>query len=94
MPGDFNDVPTWRSMGIDVHILHWRGIFAPTGIPREVTAFWDDRLGKLAKTDIWKKALDQHGWYDAYVGSATFRKELEAEREITAKLLRELGFAK
>ena len=94
MAGEFKSVPTWRSMGIDVHILHWRGIFAPLGVPREVVAFWDDRLGKLARTEIWKKALEQHGWYDAYVDSATFRKELEPEREVTAKLLRELGFAK
>jgi putative tricarboxylic transport membrane protein len=94
MAGEFRNVPTWRSMGIDVHILHWRGIFAPAGVPREVVAFWDDRLGKLMKTGIWKKALEEHGWHDAYVDSATFRKELEAEREVTAKLLRELGFAK
>jgi putative tricarboxylic transport membrane protein len=92
--GDLKGVPTWRSMGIDVQILHWRGIFAPHGVSREVPVFWDDRLGKLVKTDIWKKALDQQGWYDAYVDSATFRKELEVEREVTAKLLRELGFAK
>lgn len=94
MPGDFKSVPTWRSMGIDVRILHWRGIFAPSGVPREAVAFWDDRLGKLVKTDIWKKALEQYGWHDAYVDSATFRKELEAEREVTAKVLRDLGFAK
>jgi hypothetical protein len=38
-----------------------------------VPAFWDGGLGKLVKMDIWKKALEQHGWYDAYVDSATFR---------------------
>jgi putative tricarboxylic transport membrane protein len=92
--GDLRGVPTWRSMGIDVHILHWRGLFAPPGVPREVVAFWDERLGKLVKTELWKKALDQQGWYDAYVHSVTFRKELEVEREVTAKLLRDLGFAK
>jgi putative tricarboxylic transport membrane protein len=59
-----------------------------------VVAFWDDRLGKLMKTEAWKKVLAQYGWADAFADSATFRKELAAEREATGKLLRELGFAK
>ncbi len=92
--GDLKGVPHWRGMGIDMHILHWRGLFAPAGTPREVVAFWDDRLGKLMKTEVWKKVLEQYGWADAFADSATFRKELEAERDVTAKLLRELGFAK
>ena len=92
--GDLKGVPHWRGMGIDMHILHWRGLFAPAGTPREVVAFWDDRLGKLMKTDAWKKVLEQYGWADAFADSATFRKELDAERDVAAKLLRELGFAK
>ncbi len=92
--GELKGVPHWRGMGIDMHILHWRGLFAPAGTPREVVAFWDERLGKLMKTESWKKALEQYGWADAFADSATFRKELEAEREVAAKLLRELGFAK
>jgi putative tricarboxylic transport membrane protein len=92
--GDLKGVPHWRGMGIDMHILHWRGLFAPAGTPREVVTFWDDRLGKLMKTEAWKKALVQYGWADAFADSTTFRKELEVEREVTTKLLRELGFAK
>ena len=92
--GDLKGVPHWRGMGIDMHIAHWRGLFAPAGTPREVVAFWDERLGKLMKTDAWKKVLEQYNWADAFSDSATFRKELEVEREVTAKLLRELGFAK
>ena len=92
--GELKGVPHWRGMGIDMQVLHWRGLFAPPGMPREVVAFWDERLGKLMKTEVWKKALDQYGWADAFADSSTFRKELEVEREVTAKLLRELGFAK
>ncbi len=92
--GELKGVPHWRGMGIDMQVLHWRGLFAPPGTPREVVAFWDERLGKLMKTEAWKKALDQYGWADAFADSAQFKRELEAEREVTAKLLRELGFAK
>jgi len=92
--GDLKGVPHWRGLGIDMDILHWRGLFAPAGTPREVVAFWDDRLGKLMKTEAWKKVLEKYGWADAFADSATFRKELVAERETATKLLRELGFAK
>ncbi|HTE16315.1 MAG TPA: tripartite tricarboxylate transporter substrate-binding protein [Burkholderiales bacterium] len=92
--GDLKGVPHWRGMGIDMHILHWRGLFAPAGTPREVVAFWDERLGKLMKSEAWKKVLEQYGWADAFADSAQFKRELEAERAVTAKLLRELGFAK
>ena len=92
--GDLKGVPHWRGMGIDMHIAHWRGLFAPAGTPREAVAYWADWLGKLMKTEVWKKILEQHNWADAFADSATFRKELAAEREVTAKLLRELGFAK
>ncbi len=92
--GDLAGVPHWRGLGVDMQVLHWRGLFAPPGTPREVVAFWDERLSLLMKTDAWKKALAQYGWADAFASSAQFQKELVAEREVTGRLLRELGFAK
>jgi putative tricarboxylic transport membrane protein len=70
-------------------VPHWRGL----GIEMQIL-HWHDRLGKLMKTDAWKKALAQYGWADAFADSTQFKKELMAEREVTGKLLRELGFAK
>jgi putative tricarboxylic transport membrane protein len=94
MGGDLKGVPTWRDQGIDVSILHWRGVFAAPGIPKEVIAYWDERMAKMVRTDSWKKSMEQYGWYEAYADSATFKRELEAEREVTGKLLKELGYAK
>jgi putative tricarboxylic transport membrane protein len=94
LPGELANVPTWRSMGIDVSILHWRGLFAPPGVPAETVKYWDATLGKMVKTDSWRKALDKHGWYDAYADSATFRKDLEQEMKVYAQILTDLGMAK
>jgi putative tricarboxylic transport membrane protein len=94
LPGDLAKVPTWRSLGIDVAILHWRGVFAPPGIPKEVVAYWDKALGQMVKTDAWKQQLEKHGWFDAYADSATFRKDLDAEEKIYAEILSDLGMAK
>jgi tripartite-type tricarboxylate transporter receptor subunit TctC len=48
----------------------------------------------MVRTESWKKSMDHYGWYEAYADSATFKRELEAERDVTGKLLRELGYAK
>jgi putative tricarboxylic transport membrane protein len=92
--GDAANVPTWRSMGVDVSILHWRGIFAPPDVPGRTVEYWDRTLGKMVKTDAWKKALDRFGWHDAYAGSAQFRKDLVEEEKAYAQLLTQLGMAK
>ena len=94
VPGDLANVPTWKSMGVDVSILHWRGLFAPPGIPAETVKFWDQTLAKMAKSESWKKMLDRHQWFDAYADSATFRKELEQENKVYEQILTQLGMAK
>jgi len=94
LPGDLAKVPTWRSMGIDVAILHWRGVFAPPGISKDVVAYWDKTLGQMVKTEAWKKQLVKNGWFDAYADSATFRKDLDAEEKVYTEILTELGMAK
>jgi putative tricarboxylic transport membrane protein len=92
--GDLAKVPNWRSMGIDVAIMHWRGLFAPPGIPAEVVRYWDQSRAKMVKTDAWKKAVERHQWFDAYADSATFRRELEQETKVYTEILTELGMAK
>ena len=92
--GDLAQVPTWKSMGIDVSILHWRGLFAPPGIPAEAVKFWDQTLAKMVKSESWKKMLDRHQWFDAYADSATFRKDLEQENKVYEQILTQLGMAK
>lgn len=94
LSGDFANVPTWRSMGIDLAILHWRGLFAPPGIPADAVAYWDATLSKLVKTDAWKKVLDKYQWFDAYAPSAEFRKALAEENKAYEQILTQLGMAK
>lgn len=94
LPGDLAKVPTWRSLGIDVAILHWRGVFAPPGISPDVVAYWNKTFGQMVKTDAWKKQLDQYGWFDAYADSAAFRRDLDAEEKVYAEILTDLGMAK
>ena len=94
LPGELASVPTWRSMGIDIAILHWRGLFGPPGMPAEAVKYWEQTIGRLTKTDPWKKALERHQWFDGYADSATFRRDMEQENKQYLEVLTELGLAK
>ncbi len=94
LPGDLANVPTWRSMGVDISILHWRGLFGPPGMPAEAVKYWEQTIGKLMKTEAWKKAQERHLWFDAYADSATFRRDLAEENKVYTEILTQLGMAK
>ncbi len=94
LSGELASVPTWRSMGIDIAILHWRGLFGPPGMPTEAVKYWEQTVGRLMKTDAWMKAQNRHLWFDAYADSATFRRDMEQESRQYAEVLTELGMAK
>ena len=92
--GEFAKVPTWRSMGINLSILHWRGLFAPPGIPAEAVRYWDRTLAKMVKSPSWKKILEKYQWFDAYADSKTFRRDLAEENKAYEQILTQLGMTK
>jgi putative tricarboxylic transport membrane protein len=94
LAGEFASVPTWRSMGIDVTVLHWRGLFAPPGMPPAALKFWEDAVARLTRSAPWKKVLEKYGWYDAYAPSAVFRAEMEQEIARYTRVMKELGLLK
>jgi putative tricarboxylic transport membrane protein len=77
-----NTVPTWRELGLDITVTHWRGVFGPPGMSPEAVRYWDDYFSKLVKTDTWKAALARIGQEDAYLGAAAFKTSLVEEREL------------
>lgn len=91
--GDLSEVPTFNSMGLDVEILHWRGIFGPPNMPEEAVAYWDEKFTTLTESEEWKEILNQNQWFDAYADSTTFKESLVEERDEMAELLKEIGLA-
>jgi putative tricarboxylic transport membrane protein len=83
IPGPIgSNVPTWRELGFDVTVTHWRGVFGPPGMSPEAVRYWDNYFSKLVKTDAWKAALARIGQEDAYLGAAAFKASLIEEREL------------
>lgn len=64
------------------------------GMSRAQIQFWDDALGRMAKTDEWKKQLAQFDMEDVYRGSADTARYWKSEHEEVKAVLTELGLVK
>ena len=94
LAGEMASVPHWRSIGIDVAVVHWRGLFASPGISPDAIRFWEERLARFVKTEAWQKTLEKYGWSDAYLGPVAFRQEMDREAVVFTRILTDLGMVK
>jgi putative tricarboxylic transport membrane protein len=84
-------IPTFREQGIDAVYYAWRGFVAPGKLTAAQTAFWDNAFARAVKTEEWRQDLDDNAWAEDYKASAETRKHLDAEYELLAKMLADLG---
>jgi putative tricarboxylic transport membrane protein len=94
LSGDFTSIPTWKELGIDVTFELWRGLAGPKGMTRAQVQFWDDALGRMARSEEWKKQLAQYDMEDVYRNSAETARYWKAEHDEVKGVLTELGLAK
>jgi len=87
-------VPTWKDLGIDVAIYHWRGIFGPPAMPKIAFDYWNKKLAAMVKTKTWKDLLANYQLYDTFMPGDEFKKELENDDGIYRELLGSLGMLK
>ncbi|MDB5809659.1 MAG: tctC6 [Betaproteobacteria bacterium] len=94
LQGELANVPTWKELGVNSTHEVWRGVIGPRGMTRAQVAFWDDVLGRLARTEAWKKDLEQSQIENVYRNSTETAKYLKAEFEESRVILSDLGLAK
>jgi putative tricarboxylic transport membrane protein len=84
-------VPTWKETGVNVTLVHWRGVFGPPDMPGEAYAYWNAKFAKLAASKTWKDALAKNELMDAFLPGDQFAKELERDNVQYRELLGTLG---
>jgi putative tricarboxylic transport membrane protein len=94
LSGDFASIPTWKELGINATFELWRGLAGPKGMTRAQVQFWDDALGRMARSEEWKKQLAQFDMEDVYRNSAETARYWKAEHDEVKGVLTELGLAK
>jgi len=92
--GELANVPTWKELGVNSTHEVWRGLIGTRGMTRAQIAYWDDVLGRLVKTDAWKKELELTQIENVYRNSAETVKYLKAEYDESRVILTDLGLAK
>ena len=92
--GELANVPTWKELGVNSTHEVWRGVIGTRGMTRAQIAYWDDVLGKLVKTDAWRKELEQTQIENVYRNSTETVKYLKAEYDESRGILTDLGLAK
>jgi len=92
--GQYAAVPTWKEQGINVVMPSFRTLIAPRGLTPAQTAFWDNAIARLTRSDAWKKELDETERDSVYMNSVDSRKFLDAQYAQYKAILTELGLVK
>ncbi len=88
------DVPTWKEQGVDMVFPHWRGIMGPPGMTPAQIKYWDEVLGKVAKSAGFKKTIENLNGQVYYMNAAETSKFLAEQTEALAPLVEQLGLKK
>jgi putative tricarboxylic transport membrane protein len=92
--GVIAQVPTWKELGVNSANEVWRGVAGPKGLTAAQIAFWDDVLGKAARSEDWRRELERAQIENIYRNSADTAKFWKQEYEEIKALLTEIGMAK
>ncbi len=92
--GSLKDIPTAMEQGVNATYGLWRGFYAAPEISKEAADFWVATLGKMVKTEAWRKTLQANKWFEYHVAGAEYARFLNQDLEAGQALLKELGFLK
>jgi len=66
------DIPTFMEQGVDASLVNWRGLMAPPNLSAEDKRALEETIAKMAKSEAWRKMLEQREWVDLYQPSEVF----------------------
>ena len=92
--GVLANVPTWKEQGVNVVFGGWRAILGPKGLTAAQSAFWENALRKVTRTEEWKTDLERNFWADDFRPGEQFRKALDQDYAAMKSVLVEIGLAR
>ena len=93
-PGALADIPTWKEQNVNLVFGGWRAIMGPKGLAPAQVAYWEGVLRRATEVPEWKDGLEKNYWFNDFVTSAQFRKDVDADYASMKSVLVELGLAK
>ena len=87
------DIPTFKEQGLDVTLVNWRGLMAPSTISASDKQVVEDTIRKMTESETWKKTLQQREWIGLYMPSVEFAAFVKDEQARIGAILKDLGLA-
>lgn len=91
--GAAEGVPTWKDLGLDFTVDHWRGIFGPANMPADAVTWWEETVKKATETDEWGQQMENAHLTTDYLPSEEFTKRVGDQANEYKSLLSEVGLA-
>jgi tripartite-type tricarboxylate transporter receptor subunit TctC len=88
----WGDIPTCKEGGLDVDYLMLRGIFMPSGVTADQTAFYVDLMQKVRGTSEWKKFMEEGAFNQTFMTGAEYVRWVSNEEIRHRLLMQEAGF--
>ncbi len=85
------DVPTFKSMGLDIEAYLWVGLFTAKGVPAPTLAKMRDLIRRAANDPSFKQALDRVQVVPDYREGAEFAKFFDADYKRMAQVVKSIG---
>jgi putative tricarboxylic transport membrane protein len=62
-----DEVPTAPSLGYDVTLGNWRGVYGPPGMPEEAVSYWQDKFEATLDTATWDELAERNQWQELFL---------------------------
>ncbi len=88
----WSDIPTCKQSGVDVDYQMLRGIFMPSGVTKEQTAYYVNLFKKVRETPDWKEFMEKGAFNNTFMDGDAYAKWVEAADKRHYELMKTAGF--
>ena len=88
----WSHIPTCKSQGLDIEYLMLRGVFMPSGVPKEAVTYYADLFKKVIATPEWAQLMKDGAFNQSFMAGADYTKWVENEEKRHRDLMKEAGF--
>ncbi|HEU5045201.1 MAG TPA: tripartite tricarboxylate transporter substrate-binding protein [Nocardioidaceae bacterium] len=86
-----DNIPTAPSLGYDVTLGNWRGIYGPPGMSQDAISYWQDKLKQTLATPTWDELAKRNQWQELYLIGDDMNSYLAKANEDIKEGLKDTG---
>lgn len=86
-----DDIPTAPSLGYDVTLGNWRGIYGPPEMSQDAVGYWQKKLKQTLDTPTWDQLAKRNQWQELYLVGDDMREYLAQANKDIEEGLKDIG---